>query len=41
MKEIGAAAKIAEESKVTLFDGAFDGKDPEQYAKSFAIHNMA
>ena len=41
IKEIGAAAKIAEESKVTLFDGAFDGKDPEQYAKSFAIHNMA
>ena len=24
-----------------LFDGVFDGKDPEQYARSFPIHSMA
>jgi nitrate/nitrite transport system substrate-binding protein len=40
MKELGVATKIAEEQKVTLFDGAFDGKDPEAYAKSFPIHSM-
>ena len=41
MKEIGVATKIVEEPKVTLFDGVFDGKDPERYAKSFPIHSMA
>jgi nitrate/nitrite transport system substrate-binding protein len=41
MKELGAAPTIAEEQKVALFDGVFDGKAPEQYARSFAIHQMA
>ena len=30
-----------EEQKVTLFDGVFDGKDPEKYARSFPIHSIA
>jgi nitrate/nitrite transport system substrate-binding protein len=38
MKELGVATKIVEEQKVTLFDGGFDGKDPERYARSFPIH---
>jgi nitrate/nitrite transport system substrate-binding protein len=41
MKELGVAVKVAEEQKVTLFDGVFDGKDPERYARSFPIHSMA
>ena len=41
MKELGVTTKIAEEQKITLFDGVFDGKDPEQYARSFPIHSMA
>ncbi len=40
MKELGVASKVAEEQKITLFDGAFDGKDPEAYAKSFAVHSL-
>jgi nitrate/nitrite transport system substrate-binding protein len=40
IKELGAVPKVVEESKVTLFDGVFDAKDPEQYARSFPIHNM-
>jgi len=27
--------------KVKLFDGEFDGKDPEKYAHSFPIHSTA
>jgi len=28
--------------KLKLFDGAeFDAKDPEKYARSFAVHSMA
>ncbi len=41
MKELGVATSIAEEQKVTLFDGVFDGTNPEQYATSFKIHSMA
>ena len=41
MKELGVATKIAEEQKITLFDGAFDGKDPEGYARSFPVHSIA
>ena len=41
MKELGVAVKAAEEQKVTLFDGVFDGKDPEKYARSFPIHSIA
>ena len=31
----GGRTKVAEDQKITLFDGDFDGKDPEKYAKSF------
>jgi nitrate/nitrite transport system substrate-binding protein len=41
MKELGVTPKIAEEQKVTLFDGMFDGANPEQYASSFRVHSMA
>jgi nitrate/nitrite transport system substrate-binding protein len=41
MKEMGVVTKIAEEQKITLFDGVFDGKDPEGYARSFPIHSIA
>lgn len=40
MKELGVGVKVTEESKVTLFDGVFDGKDPERYARSFAVNNV-
>jgi nitrate/nitrite transport system substrate-binding protein len=41
MKELGVPVKVAEEQKVTLFDGVFDGRDPERYARSFPVHSMA
>jgi nitrate/nitrite transport system substrate-binding protein len=41
MKELGAKVPPTEEKVCTLFDGAFDGKDPEKYAKSFAVHSLA
>src|SRR5262245_55546303 len=41
MKELGVKVNIQEEQKITLFDGVFDGKDPEKYAKSFAINSIA
>ena len=41
MKEMGVAVKVAEEQKFTLFDGVFDGKDPGEYARSFAINSLA
>jgi nitrate/nitrite transport system substrate-binding protein len=40
IKELGAPAKIAEEQKITLFDGVFDGKDPERYARSFPVNSV-
>jgi hypothetical protein len=40
MRELGVNPKIAEEQKVTLFDGVFDGKDPEKYARSFPVNNV-
>ena len=40
MKEMGVKVTSAEEQKITLFDGTFDGKDPDKYAKSFPIHSM-
>ena len=40
MKELGVPTKIAEEQKITLFDGVFDGRDPEKYAASFKVHSM-
>jgi nitrate/nitrite transport system substrate-binding protein len=41
MKEMGVAVKVAEEQSIKLFDGTFDGKDPEAYAKSFKINSLA
>jgi nitrate/nitrite transport system substrate-binding protein len=41
MKELGVTTKIAEEQKITLFDGVFDGTNPERYATSFKVHSMA
>jgi nitrate/nitrite transport system substrate-binding protein len=41
MKELGVSTKIAEEQKITLYDGVFEVKDPEKYAASFKVHNMA
>ena len=41
MKELGVATSVAEEQKITLFDGVFDGSNPEKYATSFKVHSMA
>jgi nitrate/nitrite transport system substrate-binding protein len=41
MKELGVGTKVAEEQKVALFDGVFDGKDPEKYARAFPINSVA
>jgi nitrate/nitrite transport system substrate-binding protein len=41
MKELGVATKVVEEQKITLFDGVFDGTNPEKYATSFKVHSMA
>src|SRR5687767_1338242 len=41
MKERGVNTKLAEEQKITLFDGVFDGTNPEKYATSFKVHSMA
>jgi nitrate/nitrite transport system substrate-binding protein len=40
MKEMGVSVKVAEEQQITLFDGKFDGKDPEAYAKAFPINSI-
>src|SRR5829696_2181585 len=41
IKEIGSAAVIKEEQKITLFDGTFDGADPDKYALSFPVKAAA
>lgn len=41
MKELGVATRIAEQQTAELFDGVFDGKDPEKYATSFKVHSIA
>jgi nitrate/nitrite transport system substrate-binding protein len=41
MKDLGVAVTVAEEQKVTLYDGVFDGTDPEAYARSFQMHGIA
>ena len=41
MKELSVSVKVQEEQKVALFDGVFDGANPEKYATSFAVHSMA
>jgi len=40
MKEMGVTVKVAEEQKITLFDGVFDGKDPDKYARSFPVNSI-
>jgi nitrate/nitrite transport system substrate-binding protein len=41
MKELGYNHGGVDDSPVTLFDGAsFDPKDPETYAKGFAVNNL-
>jgi nitrate/nitrite transport system substrate-binding protein len=41
MKEMGITTKVAEQTRVTLFDSTFDGVDPEKYARSFAVKSFA
>ena len=42
MKELGVTHGGMNEEPEALFDGVtFNPKDPETYAKSFAIHNLA
>ncbi|MGH2399467.1 MAG: ABC transporter substrate-binding protein [bacterium] len=41
MKELGVAVTAAEEQSIKLFDSTFDGKDPDRYARSFPVHNIA
>jgi nitrate/nitrite transport system substrate-binding protein len=40
MKEMGVATKVAELTKVSLFDGTFDAADPEKYARGFPVHSL-
>jgi nitrate/nitrite transport system substrate-binding protein len=39
MRDMGVP-RIAEETTATLFDGTFDGKDPERYARAFPVHSI-
>jgi nitrate/nitrite transport system substrate-binding protein len=41
MKELGVTPRVADLQPVKLFDGTFDPKQPEKYAKSFAVHSLA
>ncbi len=41
MKEMGVAAAMPDMQPVKLFDGTFDPKDPEKYARSFPVHSVA
>jgi nitrate/nitrite transport system substrate-binding protein len=40
MQELGVSTKIAEQQSIALFDGTFDGKDPDKYARSFPVNNI-
>jgi nitrate/nitrite transport system substrate-binding protein len=40
MKELGVKVNVQEEQTITLFDSTMDGKDPDKYAKSFAVHSL-
>jgi nitrate/nitrite transport system substrate-binding protein len=40
MKEIGVKVTPPNDTKITLFDSVFDSKDPEKYARSFAINSL-
>jgi nitrate/nitrite transport system substrate-binding protein len=41
MKELDVKVTVTEEQKITLFDGTFDGKDPDKYARSFPVNSLA
>jgi nitrate/nitrite transport system substrate-binding protein len=41
MKELGVKVNVQEEKTITLFDGVFDGKDPDKYARSFPVNSLA
>ena len=41
MKELGVSVKAQDMQPVKLFDGTFDPKEPEQYARSFAVNSIA
>jgi hypothetical protein len=41
MKELGVTSTAKDMQPVKLFDGVFDPKDAEKYAKSFPIHNIS
>ena len=41
MKEMGNADPIKAEQTITLFDGTFDGGDPDKYALSFPVKAAA
>ncbi len=41
MKDMGVTPKVTDMQPVKLFDSTFDPKQPEKYAKSFPIHNIA
>jgi nitrate/nitrite transport system substrate-binding protein len=40
MKEMGVTPRVTEQASITLFDGTFDGRDPERYARSFPVHSV-
>ena len=40
MKEVGVKVTPPADTQVTLFDGVFDSKEPEKYARSFATHSL-
>lgn len=41
MKEIGVTVKASDMTPVKLFDSTFDPKEPEKYARSFAVNSIA
>jgi nitrate/nitrite transport system substrate-binding protein len=41
MKEMGLTPKVTDMQPVKLIDSMFDPRQPEQYAKSFAVHNIS
>jgi len=40
MKELNVKVTPPSDTKITLFDGVFDSKDPEKYARSFAVNSL-
>jgi nitrate/nitrite transport system substrate-binding protein len=40
MKEIGVSVKAPDMQPIKLFNGTFDPKEPEKYARSFAVNSV-